>query len=171
MLAAQGRDKEAHRVYSAFRAKFMTTTIDGLYIVPAYGAAREFVNGLNPDGIVVNVSEFELTSTPGLDAAELATWGLRVKRQLASVGLGRKKELDQAGVQAVKALAECPLLTPKTQDAVKNLVSLLESSQINRADFRARLEKLDVQINQIDKAHDARAQKAEKAMSFASETV
>lgn len=172
MLAATARDKEAHRVYSAFRAQFMTTTIDGLYIVPQYGAAKAFIQGLNPVGIEVRVSEFELTSNAGLDAVELAAWGGRVKRQLAAVGLGRKKGvLDSAGVKAIKALAECPLLSHKTQDAVKNLVSLLESSQINKADFKTRLEKLTIEIEQIDKAHDARVSKAEKHVAFAGEHV
>lgn len=172
MLAAQVRDKEAHRIYSAFRARFMTTTIDGLYIVPAYGAARAFVEGLNPNGIMVGVSEFELTSDTGLDAAELAAWGGRVKRQLSAVGLGRKKnQIDEAGIKAIKALAECPLLKPTTQDAVKNLVSLLETSQINRADFRKRLDNLNIEIEQIDKAHDARVAKAGKGVAWAGEAV
>jgi hypothetical protein len=172
MLAAKDRDQEAHRVYSAFRMRFMTTTIDGLYIVPAYGVARDFVDGLKPQGIEVSVSEFELTSNTGLDTEELAAWGSRVKRQLSSVSLGRKKnQLDESGVKAVKALAECPLLTAKTQDAVKNLVSLLESSQINRGDFRKRLDGLNIEIKQIDKAHDAQAAKVEKGLAWAGEAV
>ena len=79
------------------------TDIDGLFIVPDYGVAKAFVESLDPKGIEVRVSERELFSSRGLDKEELVGWGAKVRRQLVSVGLGRKKELDQAGVRAVLA--------------------------------------------------------------------
>lgn len=156
MIAAQARDKEAYRIYRAFRERFMTTTIDGLYIVTTEGEAQAFVESLNPVGIETRVAEFELSSPHGLDMTELSAWGGRIKRQLLAVGLGRKKEIEDKGAQAIKALSDCPLLLPETRDAVKNLVALLEGKTINRADFRDRLEKLTIKVGQIDQAHEKR---------------
>ena len=170
-VAAQARDKEAHRIYQAFRAQFLTTTIDGLYIVPAYGVAKSFVEGLAPVGIDVRVSEFELTSSAGLDVAELSAWGVKIRRQLTAVSLGRKKQTDEEGVRAIKALADCPILSSKTRDTIKNLVSLLETAKINRADFKNKLETLEVEVEQIDKAHDKALENLKKGAAWTHEAV
>lgn len=170
MIAAQTRDKEARRVYQAFREQFMTTGIDGLYVIPEYGAARKFVAGLNPFDITVRVAEFDLTTgEAGMDSAELAAWGARIKNQLTAVGLGRKKDIDVAGLNAIDALADCPLLTGKTRDAVKNLVSLLRDNKIDRAGFRKSLAALQVEINQIDQSYEKRAQKADAKAAWVGE--
>jgi hypothetical protein len=168
MLATKERDKEASRIYTAFRAQFMTTTIDGLYIVPEYGAAKKFVDDMGPVGINVSVAEFELTTPTGLDEPELLSWGTRIKRQLSSVSLGRKKnQVDEAGLKAVEALADCPLLTKETRDAVKNLTGLLRTNTIDRMSFRKRLESLNVKVQQIDEAYAQKAANAEKSMAWA----
>ncbi len=161
MIAAQARDKEAGRIYRAFRERFLATTVDGLYVVPAYGAAKKFIEGISPSGIEVRVAEFELTSANGLDGAELSAWGEKIKRQLSAVNLGRKKETDLAGLKVIDALADCPLMTEKTREAVKGLVGLLKASQINKADFRKRLGNLNIEIaaEQVDKAHAERVEK------------
>jgi hypothetical protein len=171
MLSAQARDKEANRIYRAFREKFLTTSIDGLYIVPGYGSAKEFVASLNPVSIVVRVSEWELTSSGGIDVEELTAWGKKIKNQLSAVGLGRKKEIDRGGLKAIAALSNCPLLAKETQEAVKNLLSLIEGSKINRSEFRKRLENLNVKMESIDKAHKDFVEKADKDAAWVSEPI
>jgi hypothetical protein len=171
MEATQARDKEAKRIYRAFRERFLTTSIDGLYIVPAYGEAEKFIAGLNPDGVVVRVSEWELTKTTGIDVVELSAWAGKIKNQLTEIGLGRGKKADQEGIEAVKALADCPVLSQETRDAVKNLVALVESAQIDRSVFKSRLENLNIEIAGIDKAHDQQVEKLEEAAAFTGESV
>ena len=166
MEAAQARDKERNRIYQSFRERFITTTIDGLYLVSGYGLAKEFVESLRPVGIEVRVSEFELTSSAGLDVEELAAWGGKIKRQLGAVALGRKKQVEESGVKAINALADCPLLTDETRTAIKNLVALLSTEQIDRTEFRKRLDEMNVAIKQIDKAHDARVAEMGKQAAF-----
>jgi hypothetical protein len=172
MLASQARDKEAYRIYHAFRERFMTTTIDGLYIVPQYGMAAEFIKSLLPlASLDVRVAEFELTSSNGLDVAELSAWGSKIKRQLGSVALGRKKQADDVGIKAINALADCPLLSVKTRDAIKNMTALLGSAQIDRAEFRKRLEGLNVEIEKLDAKHEKNVAKLDGAANFADDHV
>ena len=171
MLAVQARDKESNRIYRALRERFLTTSIDGLYIVPGYGAAKKFVASLSPVGIDVRVSEFELTSSTGLDVEELTAWGKKIKNQLAAVGLGRKKEIDRGGLQAINALSDCPLLSQKTRDAVKNLLSLIGEAKINRSEFRKRLDGMNFEVEKIDNAHDAFVKKADEDAAWVSQPI
>lgn len=167
MEAAQARDKEAYRVYKAFRERFLTTTIDGLYIVQSYGEAKAFVSSLQPVGIDVRVAEFELTANAGLDVDELGAWGDRIKRQLCSVGLGRKKDVDADGIKALKALSLCPLISKETGEAIRDMVSLLETGKVNRTEFRTRLEKLNVKVEQLNKKHEENVAALDKGVAFA----
>jgi hypothetical protein len=97
-LLVQERDKEARRIYNEFRSRFISTTIDGLYVVPQRGVAKAYVQSLEvrPD-MKVRVTEFELSTHEPLASAEVNEWAQRIKRQLGSISLGRSKEADAEG--------------------------------------------------------------------------
>lgn len=143
------RDHEAGRIRQAFRERFLVTPIDGLYIVDRPGRAGGFIGDLNPQlGIKVNVTEFELTTPKDLNEQDLVEWGDRIKRQLGSVTLGRKKEINEDGLRALECLSGCPVLSEKTGQLIKNLVGLVRSSKIDRIELKRRIETLDVEIEQ-----------------------
>lgn len=141
------RDKEARRIYKAFRERFLTTPIDGLYAVPGKGIAKQFLKSLDVQlGLQVRVTEFEITTSGDMDAAEIAEWSGRIKRQLASVSLGRTKEVDEDGLRALEYLTSCPLLNQDTKRQVKNLIEGVRAQKLSRLELRRGLEKLDVKV-------------------------
>lgn len=143
------RDREAGRIRAAFRERFLVTPIDGLYIVGAAGVARDFLISLDVRlDIKTRVSEFELTTPEELASGEVIEWGERIQRQLSSVSLGRKKEINESGLTALEALSKCPILAKKTGALIRNLVGLVRSEKIDRVELKRRIENLDVEIDQ-----------------------
>lgn len=143
------RDKEARRIYKAFRERFLTLPIDGLYAVPAPGIAKAFVRELQPQlGIQVRVSEFQIATNGDLDAAEIKEWSDKIKRQLQTVSLGRKAEIDDNGLSALATLASCPLIAEATKKKVLELVEGARCQKIERVELKRALDVLDVKIDQ-----------------------
>lgn len=143
----QERDKEAKRVYNEFRARFLSTPIDGVYIIPKAGAAEAFIKGLEVrSDIRVRVAEFKLESTGGLDGEELAEWAERVKRQLNGIALGRSKEADEDGLRALETLAACPVLKKSTGTRIRELVAMVRDHQISRVELRRKIDMINVEV-------------------------
>lgn len=143
----QQRDKEAKRIYTAFRERFLATPIDGLYAVQQKGDAKKFVEGLNPVGIEVRVSEFVLTTEGDLEAAEVREWCVKIKRQLQGLQFGRKKEINDQAINSLLYLAKCPLIAKDTKTAIQNLVEAVKLQKIERFDLRRSLEKIEVNVD------------------------
>lgn len=142
------RDKEARRIYRAFRERFLTTPIDGLYAVPEPGVAASYLDELNVQlGLKVRVTEFALTTNGDLDAAEIAEWSRRVKNQLIGVQLGRKKDIDENGLSALATLANCPVISQETKTTILNLVEGVRTQKVTRVELKRNLEKLDVKLD------------------------
>ena len=143
------RDKDARRVYQEFRARFLSTTVDGLYVVPAPGVAKAFLSGLSyRSDIQVRVTEFELAAIgAGLGDTELSEWASRIRRQLGSISLGRSKEADEEGLRALETLARCPVLKPETAASIQNLIGLVRAEKLGRVELKRKIETLDVQID------------------------
>ena len=142
------RDKEARRIYRAFRERFLSTPIDGLYAVPGKGLAKKFLDGLDVRvDLRVRVSEFEITTNGDMDAAEISEWSKRIKNQLSSISLGRSKEIDENGLDALLTLSSCPLIGRETAKAVKELVEGVRIQKINRVELRRSLETMTVEID------------------------
>lgn len=145
----QERNKDASRIYQEFRARFLATPLEGVYVVNRRGEAAGFVKSLiYRDDIKVYVTEFELTSPGELNTSELHAWGVKIQRQLSSVSLGRSKEADESGLKALESLASCPILKKETGTRIKELVADLRASKITRIELKRNLETLDVQIEQ-----------------------
>lgn len=141
------RDFAAREIYTAFRSKFIAAPIEGLYFVPKQGEAKKFISGLQVrDDMQVRVSEFELSAPSDLEQAEMAAWAQRIKNQLSSISLGRSKEADAAGLEALVSLAGCPVLQKGTADRIRELVSMVKDGRIERVEIKRHLEKLNVQV-------------------------
>ncbi len=142
------RDFAAREIYTAFRKTFLAAPIEGLYFVPAKGQAKEFIRKLEVrDDMRVSVSEFELTAPSDLEQAEMADWGKRIKNQLSSISLGRSKEADAAGLDALVSLAGCPMLNKATGDRIRELVSMVKDGRLERVEMKRSLDKLNVSVN------------------------
>lgn len=143
------RDKAARVVYQAFRERFLSVNIDGLYAVPEAGVAKKYAESLvTRDDITVRVVEFDISTSGDLDAAEVKEWSDRIRRQLSQVQLGRKAETDEEGLRSLEYLASCPLLAKSTGARIKSLVEMLRSSKITRVELKRHLETLPVELDQ-----------------------
>lgn len=141
------RDFAAREIYTAFRKTFLAAPIEGLYFVPVRGEAKRFINGLDVrSDMRVSVSEFELTAPSDLEQQELADWSKRIKNQLSSISLGRNKEADAAGLDALVSLSSCPMLQKETGIRIRELVALVRNSKMERVELKRSLDKLDVQV-------------------------
>lgn len=146
--AVKLRDQEASRVRNEFRKRFLVTALDGIFIVPATGVAREFIKTLDIRADVqVRVTEFILESPSGLDMVELGEWGDRIKKQLAGVSLGRTPQADEEGLKALETLSRCPVLKPSTGTRIRELVAMVRDQKINRIEIKRRLETMTVEID------------------------
>lgn len=142
-------DKESRAIYLKFRSRFLSTPLDGVYVVPKSGSAKAFVQSLTiPADMTVRVTEFELAAPSGLDGAELGEWAERIKRQLGSIQLGRSREADEDGLNALELLASCPVLKRSTEDRIKELVSQVRDQKITRVELKRHIETLNVEIEQ-----------------------
>ena len=142
------RDAAAREIYSAFRKSFLAAPIEGLYFVPERGQAKTFISKLEVrDDMRVSVSEFELTAPSDLEQAEMQAWGTRIKNQLASISLGRKKEADEDGLNALLALSKCPMLKKSTGDSIRSLVEAVRCQKINVVDVKRSLDKLVINVD------------------------
>lgn len=142
------RDFAARAIYVAFRQRFIAAPIDGLYFVERAGEAKAFINGLEGvrEDMQVRVSEFELSAPQDLEQAEMAAWAKRIKNQLGAISLGRSKDADEDGLNALLALAKCPVLKKETTLRIKNMVGDLRSQKITRVELKRSIDTLDVQI-------------------------
>lgn len=147
MEATQERDRDAKRIYNEFRSRFLATPLEGVYVVGQHGEAKAFIDSLThrPD-INVFVSEFELTAPGELNASEIRGWAEKVRRQLASISLGRCKEADEDGLRALETLATCPILKKETGNRIKELVASVRDQKLDRVELKRSLETLSVGI-------------------------
>ena len=153
-LAAQERydrlTKESNVVREKFNRRFMRTPIDGTFIISEKGEAKKYIESLNINTeLDVSVIEFELGATAGgLDNAEMQEWGKRVKNQLLRIPLGRANTVDSEGMDVLKTLSNCPVLSKETSEAIRLLLAQVEVGQLNRVDFKRSIELLDVNMDQ-----------------------
>ena len=141
------RDQAAKIIYTAWRSQFLSTPIDGVYVIPKAGAAKTFAANLETrSDMRVRVTEYELVSPGGLEDAELGEWATRVKNQLNSVSLGRGKEADADGLRALETLAGCPVLAKATATRIKELVEMVRAAKLDRLELKRRIEILNVEI-------------------------
>lgn len=142
------REKEEARVRKAFRQKFLVTLIDGVFLVPAPGQAKKFIEELDVrEDVQVTVAEFNLT-VEQMSAEVVTEWAGRVKRQLSSVSLGRKKEeVDEDGLKALLELSNCPVLTNETSEKIRTLVAAFEAQKLDKIELRRSIEVLEVGID------------------------
>lgn len=146
------RDQHAAKIRQAFREKFVATSIDGVYVLTEVGAGKRFAADLNTRElqeleITVRLQEFDLV-TEDLDTGELRAWSERIKNQLASVQLGRKKEIDEEGLDALITLSQAPIISKETGRRIRELVEALRENKITRLDIKRSLADLDVEIDQ-----------------------
>lgn len=150
----KARDQIASSIRQTFREKFVATSIDGCYVLNAAGDGKNFLldlpqelqNRINEYDVQVRVQEFDLV-TEGLDTGELRAWSDRIRSQLASVQLGRKKEIDEEGLNALISLTSCPLISPETAKRVRELVEAVREQKITRLELRRSIADLDVEID------------------------
>ena len=143
------RDQYAKEVYGAFRARFLATPIKGVYMIPRWKDGKKFQESLGHlDGVRVSVIEFELVSQDRLDNQDALEWAKKVKSQLQSVELGRKKDADEMGLRALLTLASCPILTKDTAERIRNAVAGVRSSRIDKLELRRQLSTLEVGVSQ-----------------------
>lgn len=146
-LLVQERDREWYRIRRAFRSRFMTTPIDGVYIVPRRGMAGEFVKSLDiRDDVAASVQEFYFAAAGEMSNEAIAEWAQRVKSQLAQVALGRGKEADEEGLSALETLTSCPAMGEETRRRVRELVSLVRAQKIDRLELKRSIADLDVKL-------------------------
>ncbi len=143
------RDADAKRLYTSWRETFLATPLEGVYIIPKPGAAREWVRQQqHRDDMTVRVSEFELVAPEGLEGAELGAWAARIKNQLTAVSLGRAKDADAKGLAALESLASCPVLSEATSNRIKSLVAQVREGKIDRVELKRQITTTNVEIEQ-----------------------
>lgn len=149
------RDQIASKIRQAFRERFVATSIDGCYVLNSAGEGKSFIDDLgaelneqlNTFNVGVRVQEFDLV-TEGLDTGEIRAWSDRIRNQLAAVQLGRKKEIDDEGLNALVTLSNCPLLSDSTGNRIRELVAAVRENKITRIEVRRSLAEMDVEIDQ-----------------------
>jgi hypothetical protein len=144
----KARDQEASRIRTEFRKRFVSTPIDGTYIVGEPGIAKRFISELGyRSDMRVFVQEFNLECPSGMDNSELSSWAERIKKQLSSVSLGRGKEADADGLRALETLASCPVIKPETGRRIKELVAMVRDNKMERIEVRRRIETMQIEVN------------------------
>lgn len=141
--------RQSNEIRSKFNRQFMRTPIDGTFVIPIKGQGKFFVDQLpkNPD-IDVSVIEFELSSAgDGMDTEELQEWGNRVKNQLTRIPLGRGKDIDDEGLATIVALADCPVMSRTTAQAINGLVEQVRAGTLSRQDFKQAMDKLTIEMD------------------------
>lgn len=149
------RDQIASQIRQAFRERFVATSIDGVYVLTESGAGKDFVselpgmllNEMHENDVKLRVQEFDLV-TEDLDAGELRAWSERIKNQLASVQLGRKKELDEDGLNALVTLSQAPIISAATGRRIRELVEALRERKIDRIEIKRQIAQMDVEIEE-----------------------
>lgn len=143
------RDADAKRLYTAWRETFLATPLDGVYIIPRPGAAKEWARAQEyRSDMTVRVSEFELVAPEGLEGAELGAWAARIKNQLSAVSLGRGKDADVKGLLALESLASCPILSAATASRIKNLVGQVREGKIDKVELKRQITTTYIEIEQ-----------------------
>lgn len=143
------RDADAKRIYTSWRETFLTTPIEGVYAIPHKGAAKAWVAALeHRDDIEVRCSEFELSSADDLTAMEIEAWAGRIQNQLSAISLGRSKEADSDGLNALITLAGCPVLGKDTADRIKELVAMVREGKMDRLELKRQIKTTKVKIEQ-----------------------
>lgn len=143
----QERDKEARRIYTEFRGRFLATPLEGVYVISQRGEAKRFIDGLEiRSDIKVYVTEFELTAPGELNTDELRAWGIKIQRQLSGISLGRSKEADASGLRALETLASCPILSKGTGNRIRELVAMVRDNRLDRVELKRNIETLPIEL-------------------------
>jgi len=143
------RLKDSNTVRDAFKRHFMVTPLDSTFIVSKPGEAKEYLKSLEVGaGVEAYVVEFELGSPETLDERELREWQDKIKTQLKRIPLGRGKDIDGEGIDALLALARCPVIAPATADRINEMVEELRVGTTDRTAFKRSIELLDVKMDQ-----------------------
>lgn len=143
------RDADAKKLYTSWRETFISTPLDGVYVIPHAGAAKEWLRGQQfRDDMKVRVSEFELVTTAEMEGEEIQEWVKRIKGQLSSVSLGRGKAGDEKGLSALAALSTCPILSKATATRIKELVAMARNGQVDRVELKRRIDTTQIEIEQ-----------------------
>jgi hypothetical protein len=143
------RDANAKALYTSWRETFLSTPLDGVYVIPQPGAAKAWLREQEyRSDMTVRVSEFELTTRNEMDAADIMEWTKRIKNQLSAVSLGRGKDGDAKGLSALAALSSCPLLSKATAQRIKELVEMARDGKMDRVELKRQIITTNIEIDQ-----------------------
>lgn len=145
-------DAVAKSIYQSFRERFVASPVDGLYVLPERGAGKAFIQSLaalvdNVGLVNARVQEYDLTTDDDLESREVLAWSRKIQNQLAGVQLGRKKEIDENGLDALLALSKCPVLQEGTAKKIRNAVAAVRAQKIDRIELKRRIDNLTVEID------------------------
>lgn len=147
---AMERDREASRIQRAFRSRFLSMPLDGVYILDHPGQGKEFLAGLGVrEDVQATCSEFSIEATgTGLEESDLLDWGRKVSNQLKGVPLGRGKKASEEGLEALATLANCPALQGETAERLRSLIEDAQYDRLNRVALKRAIGKLHVEVSQ-----------------------
>lgn len=148
-LLSQERGREAAKIRKAFKNKFVVSPLEGVYFMPKAGEGHRFIETMIiRDDIEVRVTEYNLTSAAEMEAAELRDWSERIRRQFSAISLGRKKaEVSEEGLSQILSLTDCPVLSPKTADTIRDLVQMIRAEKIDKVQLKRRFKEMDFEIS------------------------
>lgn len=142
---------EENRIRSMFNRTFMRAPLfDAAYIIKEKGEAEAFIAPLideNPE-LDIMCQEMDLVSLGlGLSEKAMLDWVDRIKKQLLAVPLGRGKEVDEEGLQALTALATCPEIGADAQERILQMIGELRVGKMDRSDLRRSISLMDIPLN------------------------
>ena len=144
---AKAMSREEVRIRDAFRRRFLSSPIPGIYVITEKGAGQELLDSLEiPTAIAAHVSEYELALTDDLPPIEILEWVDRVKRQILDVQLGKKEEPAAEGLKTLAGLAGCPVLDKETREYLLGLIADAKLKAITRIEVKRCLEFMDVKL-------------------------
>ena len=139
--------KEEGRVREAFRRRFLSSPIPGIYILPESGAGNALLGSLGIDpGVSALVAEYELSLSNEMPPIVIMEWADRVKRQLLDVPLGKASDQGAEGLATLKGLADCPALDESTRDELKKLIAITKLGAISRVELKREIEFVEIKL-------------------------
>lgn len=138
---------EEGRVNREIARRFMRSPIEGLYVVSRKGEMREALAAINPDpGVNARVATYVLEAGDR-NAEDVEDWIKTVKNQLKLAPLGRAKDASNEGLDIIKRLAECPVLSDDSRNELLSLVAAAKLGRVDRVEFKRKIVDMNLSMS------------------------
>ena len=148
-------EKVEYQIRKSVKERFLTSPLPGLFVLPSRNAGATLLNQLSWElqeeirrlQIECRFVVYTLSTTDDVPSAEIREWEDRIKKQLKVAPLGRAKEAKAEGLQILRRLANCPILSTETRE---NLISMIEDARLgvtDRIEFKRQIEEVEITVD------------------------